>query len=166
MPGLSLPTEQDLILMLRISLAFIFGAVIGWERQQDQRPAGLRTHVLVAAGAAAFTVVSIYGFAGLGASNEPSRLAAQIVTGIGFIGAGVIFIEHRQPHGLTTAASIWIAAALGVLAGTGMVWVGIFTTALTWFVLRVLKRVEGTNPAGAGKPTPDGGTPDRRPPGV
>ena len=146
MPGQWLPTDQDLLMMFRITLAFVLGGVVGWERQRVRRPAGLRTHMLVAAGAAAFTVASIYGFAGYGTVRDPARLAAQILTGIGFIGAGVIFHDRQQTRGLTTAASIWIVAAIGIMAGTGMVWVSIFTTALTWFALRILKRIEPPHP--------------------
>ncbi len=146
MPGQFLPTEQDLIMMVRITLAFVLGGVVGWERQRVRRPAGLRTHMLVAAGAAAFTVASIYGFAGYGTVRDPARLAAQILTGIGFIGAGVIFHDRQQTRGLTTAASIWIVAAIGIMAGTGLVWVSIFTTALSWFALRILKRIEPSPP--------------------
>jgi putative Mg2+ transporter-C (MgtC) family protein len=146
MPDLLLPTAQDYDLMLRITLAFVLGGLVGWERQRVRRPAGLRTHMLVAGGAAAFTAASIYGFAGLGTVRDPARLAAQIVTGVGFLGAGVIFQDRHQIRGLTTAASIWMVAALGIMAGLGMLWVSIFTTLLSWFVLRVLKRIEPLPP--------------------
>jgi putative Mg2+ transporter-C (MgtC) family protein len=142
MLGQFVPTEQDLIMMVRILLAFVLGGIVGWERQRVRRPAGLRTHMLVSAGAAAFTVVSIYGFDGYGTVRDPARLAAQILTGIGFIGAGVIFHDRQQTRGLTTAASIWIVAALGIMTGAGMFWVASFTTALTYFALRILKRIE------------------------
>ena len=142
MLGQFVPTEQDLIMMVRILLAFVLGGIVGWERQRVRRPAGLRTHMLVSAGAAAFTVASIYGFDGYGTVRDPARLAAQILTGIGFIGAGVIFHDRQQTRGLTTAASIWIVAALGILAGVGLFWVAGFTTALTYFALRILKRIE------------------------
>ena len=137
-----LPTAQDLIMILRVSMAFLLGGLVGWERERMQRPAGLRTHILVAAGAACFTVASIYGFEGLGTNRDPARLAAQIVSGIGFLGAGVIFRSGGTVRGLTTAASIWMVAALGVLAGLGLYWLAAFATVLTWFVLRVLKGAE------------------------
>jgi putative Mg2+ transporter-C (MgtC) family protein len=151
MLGQFAPTEQDLIMMIRILLAFVLGGIVGWERQRVRRPAGLRTHMLVSAGAAAFTVASIYGFDGYGTVRDPARLAAQILTGIGFIGAGVIFHDRQQTRGLTTAASIWIVAALGIMAGTGLFWVAIFTTALTYFALRILKRIEPTPAPGPSK---------------
>jgi putative Mg2+ transporter-C (MgtC) family protein len=137
-----MPTTEDLIMMLRVLTAFLLGGLVGWERERMQRPAGLRTHMLVAAGAACFTVASIYGFAGEGTNRDPARLAAQIVSGIGFLGAGVIFRTGGSVRGLTTAASIWMVAALGVLAGQGLYWVASFATVLTWFALRVLKTAE------------------------
>jgi putative Mg2+ transporter-C (MgtC) family protein len=137
-----MPTTEDLIMMLRVLTAFLLGGLVGWERERMQRPAGLRTHMLVAAGAACFTVASIYGFAGEGTNRDPARLAAQIVSGIGFLGAGVIFRTGGSARGLTTAASIWMVAALGVLAGQGLYWVASFATVLTWFALRVLKTAE------------------------
>jgi putative Mg2+ transporter-C (MgtC) family protein len=109
----------DLELMLRVVLAFVLGGVIGYEREVVQRPAGLRTHMLVAAGSAAFTVVSIFGFVGEGTVRDPARVAAQIVTGVGFLGAGTIWRTSSTVRGLTTAASIWLVAAVGMLAGGG-----------------------------------------------
>jgi putative Mg2+ transporter-C (MgtC) family protein len=135
-------SDQDAIMIVRITLAFVLGAVVGWERQRVRRPAGLRTHMLVAGGAAAFTVASVFGFDDLGTVRDPARLAAQIITGIGFLGAGVIFQDRHQIRGLTTAASIWIVAAIGVMIGLGMIWVSIYTTIAAWFALRVLKRIE------------------------
>jgi uncharacterized membrane protein YhiD involved in acid resistance len=140
--GAAMPTTEDLIMMLRVLIAFLLGGLVGWERERVQRPAGLRTHMLVAAGAACFTVASIYGFDGLGTSRDPARLAAQIVSGIGFLGAGVIFRSQGAVRGLTTAASIWMVSALGVLSGLGLYWVAAFATMLTWFILRVLKGAE------------------------
>jgi len=139
-------------MMLRVLIAFLLGGLVGWERERVQRPAGLRTHMLVAAGAACFTVASIYGFDGLGTNRDPARLAAQIVSGIGFLGAGVIFRTEGAVRGLTTAASIWMVSALGVLSGLGLYWVAAFATVLTWFILRVLKSAERF---GSGRGTPD-----------
>jgi putative Mg2+ transporter-C (MgtC) family protein len=135
-------TAHDITMMISVLAAFLLGAVVGWERQVHNRTAGLRTHMLVAAGSASFTVVSIYGFAGLGTTSDPSRLAAQIVTGIGFLGAGVIFRGQDRVHGLTTAASIWMVSALGVMCGVGMYWLAGFVTLLTWIALWALKLVE------------------------
>src|SRR6478609_7894661 len=94
--------ETDLITIVRVLLAFVLGGVVGFERERQQRPAGLRTHMLVAAGAACFTVASVYGFDGFGTVRDPARLAAQIVSGIGFLGAGTIFRTGSTVRGLTT----------------------------------------------------------------
>src|SRR5438034_3703732 len=125
--------------MLRILLAFFLGGVIGYERESVQRPAGLRTHMLVAAGSAAFTVVSVFGFVGQGTVRDPARVAAQIVTGVGFLGAGTIWRTSSTVRGLTTAASIWLVAAIGVLIGAGMYAVAVFTTALGYVALQWLR---------------------------
>jgi putative Mg2+ transporter-C (MgtC) family protein len=134
--------DIDFITIARVTLAFILGGVVGFERERVQRPAGLRTHMLVAAGSACFTVASVYGFEGLGTVRDPARLAAQIVTGIGFLGAGTIFRTGSTVRGLTTASSIWITASIGVVSGLGMLWLAIFTTFLTWFALFVIKTAE------------------------
>jgi putative Mg2+ transporter-C (MgtC) family protein len=133
--------DTDYITILRVLTAFLLGGVVGFERERLQRPAGLRTHMLVAAGCACFTVASVYGFEGMGTVRDPARLAAQILTGIGFLGAGTIFRSGSTVRGLTTASSIWITAAIGLVAGLGMIWLAIFTTAITWFALYVLKVV-------------------------
>ena len=129
-------TGLDLELMLRVLLAFVLGGIIGYERESIQRPAGLRTHMLVAAGSAAFTVASIYAFVGEGTVRDPARLAAQIVTGIGFLGAGTIWRTPSTVRGLTTAASIWLVAAAGLLVGAGMYLIAIFTTMCGFATLR------------------------------
>lgn len=122
--------------MLRVLLAFILGGVIGYERETTQRPAGLRTHMLVAAGAAVFTIVSIYAFIGQGTVRDPGRVAAQIVTGVGFLGAGTIWRTSSTVRGLTTAASVWLVAAVGMLAGTGLYLLAVFTTVCGFVTLR------------------------------
>jgi len=134
--------EIDYITIGRVFLAFVLGGLVGFERERTQRPAGLRTHMLVAAGAACFTVASIYGFQGLGVNSDPARLAAQIITGIGFLGAGAIFRTGDTVKGITTASSIWITASIGILIGAGMVYLAVFTTVMTWFVLFVVKSIE------------------------
>lgn len=101
----------------RIALAALCAAVIGLERESAQKDAGFRTHILVGIGAAIFTLVSVAGFG----EGDPSRVAAQVVTGIGFLGAGAIFKEGVGVRGLTTAAGLWAVAAVGVAAGTGSV---------------------------------------------
>ncbi len=135
-------SDIDYITVSRVFLAFLLGGVVGFERERVQRPAGLRTHMLVSAGSACFTVASVYGFADLGTVRDPARLAAQIITGIGFLGAGAIFRTGSTVRGLTTASSIWITASIGIVAGLGMFTLAVFTTLLTWFTLFVLKNVE------------------------
>ena len=147
--------DIDYVTIARVSLAFILGGVVGFERERVRRPAGLRTHMLVAAGCACFTVASVYGFEGYGTVRDPARLAAQILTGIGFLGAGTIFRSGSTVRGLTTASSIWITAAIGVVVGLGMFWLALFTTVLTWFALYVLKGAElfGRNGGTKGEPS-------------
>jgi len=120
-------------MVLRLLLATALGAIIGYQRERAGKPAGLRTHVLICLGAALFTVASLYGF---GAVADPARVAAGIVAGIGFLGAGAII--HREGGlvaGLTTAATIWAVAAIGLAAGAGLYLVSAVTTILVSIVL-------------------------------
>lgn len=132
-------TSTEVEMMVRVLVAVILGSVPGWQREREHRPAGLRTHMLVSAGSACFTVASIYGFGGGGVGVDTSRVAAQIVTGVGFLGAGTIWRQQSTVRGLTTAAGIWIVAAIGMLAGTGLYAVAIFTTLLCWLTLTFLR---------------------------
>jgi len=120
----------------RLILAAVLGAIIGFQRERAGKPAGLRTHILIAMGSALFTVVSIYGF---GSAADPSRIAAGIVTGIGFIGAGVIFrgMSGDRVMGITTAASIWITAAIGIAAGAGLYIIAAAAAIVTLLVLMI-----------------------------
>jgi len=129
-------------MILRFLLAAGLGAGIGYQRERAGKAAGLRTHILVSSGAALFTLVSIYGFTG--AVVDISRVAAGVVVGIGFIGAGVILRGQREKEvaGLTTAATIWITAAIGLAAGTGMYLVSVIAAAVTVGVL-FLPKVRG-----------------------
>lgn len=133
-------TNSGLELSL-LGLSFVLCGLIGVERQYRQKAAGFRTHVLVGTGAAAFTLVSAFGFAPVLSQEinlDPSRIAAQIVTGIGFLGAGVIFTRRSVVRGLTTAATIWVAAAVGMASGAGMVSLAIGLTAIHLVTLIVL----------------------------
>ncbi|MBC7105234.1 MAG: MgtC/SapB family protein [Firmicutes bacterium] len=111
-------------LALRLVAAFAAGVLIGLERERRHKPAGLRTHALVALGAALFTITGVYGFTAAGTAPagaaDPARVAAQIVTGVGFIGGGIIFKDHDRIRGLTTAATIWLTAGLGAGIGAGL----------------------------------------------
>ena len=108
--------SQDLELLARLLLAAVLGGAIGAERELNDQPAGLRTHMLLTIGACLFTLISAYGF---GRGTDPSRIAAQIVTGIGFLGGGAIVRHGLTVKGVTTAASIWATASVGVAIGAG-----------------------------------------------
>lgn len=129
-------------MILRFLLAFALGAGIGFQRERAGKTAGLRTHILVSSGAALFTLVSVYGFTG--AAVDISRVAAAVVVGVGFIGAGVIFRGRQEEEvaGLTTAATIWVTAAIGLAAGAGMYLISVIATAITVGVL-LLPKIRG-----------------------
>jgi len=135
--------------LLRILLGVALGGLVGLEREVRGQAAGLRTHILVAMGATLFTLVSIYGFTGLTLSEgqlipyDPSRVAAQIVVGIGFLGAGAIMRHGTSVKGLTTAASLWVVAALGLAVGAGYYTGAIIASVLLLFILRGLRSAEG-----------------------
>lgn len=134
-------STSTLTQLLLLALSFILSAVIGIERQRQLKSAGLRTHTLVGLGAAVFTLVSAYGFStviGVDVVLDPSRIAAQIVSGIGFLGAGVIFVRQNVVNGLTTAASIWMTAAVGMACGAGMPVLAISATGLYLVTVGVL----------------------------
>ena len=120
---------------LRFLLAAALGAAIGYERERHGKAAGLRTHTLISSGAALFTLASIYGFNG---GADPSRVAAGVVAGIGFIGAGVIFRGMRGDGvaGITTAASVWVTAAIGLAAGAGLYLISAIATIVTIGILK------------------------------
>jgi putative Mg2+ transporter-C (MgtC) family protein len=124
-----------------LGIALLCSAIVGIERQFHHKSAGMRTHVLVALGSAAFTLVSAFGFAGVLGTNvtfDPSRIAAQIVSGVGFLGAGVIFMRRDIVRGLTTAASIWVVAAIGMASGAGMPTLAVALTIAHLLVVAVL----------------------------
>lgn len=137
-PELTIATQIDLA--LRLTVGLILGALIGFERELHRQPAGFRTHSLVSLGAALFTVVSAFGFSG--DLVDPTRIAAQIVSGIGFIGAGTILQYRGHIRGLTTAASLWSVAAIGTAAGAGLYIVAGVGTVLILVVLSLLDVVE------------------------
>jgi putative Mg2+ transporter-C (MgtC) family protein len=131
--------------LARLALAAVLGAAIGFERELREREAGLRTHLLVCLGAALFTIVSAYGFhefltsGGAVVRTDPTRIAAQIVTGIGFLGAGAIIRQGISVRGLTTAATLWVAAAIGMAAGAGYYSGAVLGTVLTLAALGPLR---------------------------
>jgi putative Mg2+ transporter-C (MgtC) family protein len=141
----AIPTLSEWHVVLRIVLAAALGGAIGIERELRDREAGLRTHMLVSMGSALFTLVSAYGFhdflvhGGSVVRTDPSRIAAQIVTGIGFLGAGAIIREGLSVRGLTTAATLWVVAAIGMAAGAGYTWAAVVTTVLVLVALWPLR---------------------------
>jgi putative Mg2+ transporter-C (MgtC) family protein len=141
----------------RLLLATALGAAVGLEREYRQKPAGLRTNILIAVGSALFTILSVEMTRGVG---DTSRVAGQIVTGIGFLGGGAILRSGDAIHGMTTAATIWVNAAIGVAAGTGQVALATLTTALTLVVLVVLPPIETYFEKRAGWPDRHHGPPE------
>ena len=129
----------------RLVLAAIFGTIIGLDREYREKEAGFRTHFLVSLGSALMMIVSQYGFSEIlthdGVSLDPSRIAAQVVSGIGFIGAGTIIFNYQIVRGLTTAASLWATAGIGLTAGAGMSWLALAATILTLVALEGLSLV-------------------------
>ena len=134
---------SDLELLGRLLIAAVLGGAIGAERELNDQAAGLRTHMLLTIGACLFTVISAYGFR-RGVGTDPSRLAAQIVTGIGFLGGGAIVRHGLTVKGLTTAASIWATASVGVAVGAGDYVLGVGGAALVVGTLVGLRRVSAT----------------------
>ena len=137
-----LPPLTDMELARRLILAAALGAAFGLEREVRQKSAGLRTNILIAVGAAVFTLMSVE-MAAASAIADPARIAAQIVTGIGFLGAGAIMRTRVGVQGLTTAATVWVNAAVGVAAGGGQYHLALIATAVTLLVLLVLPPIEG-----------------------
>lgn len=123
----------------RLLLAALLGGAIGWEREHVHRPAGLRTNMLVALGSALFTMLSFTAF---GTEADPSRVAAQIISGIGFLGAGTLIRTGEWVRGLTTAAGLWTVAAIGMATGAGHYWLAISATAIALVILMVLRHFE------------------------
>ena len=126
-----MPIELEMV--LRLLLAAALGAIIGYQRERAGKPAGLRTHILICVGAAIFTIASLYGF---GAGADPARVAAGIVAGIGFLGAGAIIRTGEGiVAGLTTAATIWVVAGIGLAVGAGLYLVSAVATGVILIVL-------------------------------
>ncbi len=155
----------------RLSIAAILGSVIGWERQRKEGAAGLRTHMLVCLGSALVMIVSAYGFEDvLGRPAivlDPSRIAAQVISGIGFLGAGtIIFLRPRVIRGLTTAAGLWTVAAIGLAVGGGLYIAAVTTTVIVLVILAAIKPLERKMMARQRKksPPPEDAAPEDTPP--
>ncbi len=134
---------ETITMIYKITLSAALGMIIGAERQIREKPAGLRTHALVAIGSTLFTVLSFVNFfEGSGYSFDPSRIAAQVVVGIGFLGGGLIFLNGERARGITTAAGIWVTAAIGMAVGFGAYFVAIYGTGLVFLILWALRYLE------------------------
>lgn len=129
--------ETQLLIAFYLMWAALLGMVIGLERERRQKSAGMRTHMLVSVGACLFTALSTHGFHGV--DTDTSRVAANVVTGIGFLGAGIIFKSKREVHDLTTAASIWATAAVGMTVAVGGWFLALVATLGIWFILAILR---------------------------
>ena len=140
--------------ILRLFVASLLGGLIGLEREYREKAAGLRTHFLVALGSALFMIVSAYGFDGVLTDShmrlDVSRIAAQVVSGIGFIGAGTIIFQKNAIHGLTTAAGVWVTAAIGLACGAGMYLLALVASLLVLigleafnYLLKILEKRQG-----------------------
>jgi putative Mg2+ transporter-C (MgtC) family protein len=131
---------------IRLVVAVIIGGVIGWDRQRAEKPAGMRTHMLVSLGSASFTLLGFEVGAYLperqGAGFDPTRVLQGVIGGIGFLGAGAIIRNQGHVSGITTAASVWVAGAMGAAAGTGAFVLALATTILTFLVLRGVDKLE------------------------
>lgn len=136
------PVGQGWTQIGELAVAFVLSLLIGLERETKQKAAGMRTYTLVGLGAALFVLISKYGFTdvlGAHVTLDPSRVAAQIVTGVGFIGGGLIFVRRDAVRGLTTAASVWLTAAVGAAAGAGLVVLAAVSTGMYFVVLYGLR---------------------------
>jgi putative Mg2+ transporter-C (MgtC) family protein len=129
-------------LAVRLLVAALLGAVVGGEREWRGHDAGLRTNILVSVGSCLFTLLSIFGFPDIGPNpdvgRDPARIAAQIVSGIGFLGAGAVFRDGNRVRGMTTAATIWLVAAIGMAAGAGSYFLAVIATIVALLVLAAL----------------------------
>jgi len=129
----------EIDLVIRLGLALGIGALIGYQREMDDEPAGFRTHILICVGSALFTILSLE-FVG---DVDPSRVAAGLVTGIGFLGAGVIFKAENRIKGLTTASDFWVLAAIGMAVGIGYYLAAILTGVIVFIILYLKKATKG-----------------------
>ncbi len=129
-------------LVARLVLAVLFGGLIGWEREAHNKPAGLRTHMMVSLGAASFTLASLTLMSAGGGTGDPSRIVQGVTAGIGFLGAGSIIQSGRSVAGVTTAAGIWVVGAIGIAAGGGHYLLAGTTSVLAFLILSALRFLE------------------------
>lgn len=139
-------SDVEIQILIRILLSVLMGLCIGLERELSHKTAGMKTHALVCLGSTIFTVLSIYGFnysdQSLKISHDPARIAAQIITGIGFIGGGAVLHAGMSVKGITTAATLWLTAAIGMCLGCGLYLIGLFSVIITISMLLITKIIE------------------------
>ena len=128
--------------VLPLLVSMVLGTVLGWERQVEGKPAGLRTHTLVCLGSTLFVLTARHASAAFGATTDPTRIIHGIVTGVGFLGAGAILRKDGDVHGLTTAASVWFVAAIGVAAGVEAYILAAVAAVLALVVLRIYDQID------------------------
>lgn len=128
------------VMILRLVLSVVFAGIVGLQRELGRKPAGLRTHILVGLGSTLFMILSAELLAGTGI--DPTRIAAAVITGMGFLGAGTIFRSQGTIHGLTTAASLWVIAGIGMAVGAGYYLLALVATVLSFIVLQLFGIVE------------------------
>ncbi len=127
--------------VFQLTLSGLLGALIGLEREKLHKAAGYRTLSLVAIGVTLFTLLSQYGFTGAETAVDPTRIAGQVVTGIGFLGAGLIIFHHEKIQNLTTAAAVWAVAAIAMAVGVGWYNIAIFTAVFIFLILFILRKI-------------------------
>lgn len=130
--------EHQIYLSINITLAMILSGIIGINRERSNKSAGLRTHMLTGTGACIFTILSLYAFP----YADTSRIASNVVTGIGFLGGGIIIQKKNEAFDLTTAAGVWATAAIGMAVGVGAWFIAVYSTILLWIILALLKRIK------------------------
>ena len=148
-----MPTPFNIEIFVRLLVSTVLGLIIGWERESAGKPAGLRTHALVALGSCGFMLIATEGpkVWHMTASVDPTRLAQGVATGVGFLGAGAIIQSGFSVHGLTTAATIWLVCATGAAVGTGLWEIGLETTLIGLVVLRGLAFLDVLSARGSKK---------------
>lgn len=130
--------DQQVYLSFNITLAMILSGIIGINRERSNKSAGLRTHMLTGTGACIFTILSLYAFP----EADTSRIASNIVTGIGFLGGGIIIQKKNEAFDVTTAAGIWATAAIGMAIGVGAWFIAIYSTVVLWIILALIKQIK------------------------
>ena len=130
--------EHQSYLSMNITLAMILSGIIGINRERSNKSAGLRTHMLTGTGACIFTILSLYAFP----YADTSRIASNVVTGIGFLGGGIIIQKKNEAFDLTTAAGVWATAAIGMAVGVGAWFIAVYSTILLWIILALLKSIK------------------------